>query len=112
MTNLKCIRTSSGGIAPALAIDKPIYEAIKGHLAKNLDELRADGSKCVIAEFDTVQSVPIVRKSVKVGSRTLGSAIVGFFTGRSMRRWVYWANGEGLRLIAHHGSPARAFAAQ
>lgn len=110
--NLVFVRTRAGGIAPALAIDASVYGAVNGRIARNLNDLASAPSKCIIAEFDSAQAVPIVRRSVKVGSPTILGAIAGLFTGRTGRRWVYWATSEGLRQIAVHGSPERAFAAQ
>jgi len=111
--NLVLVRTANGGIAPSVAVDKSVYKVVEKFLARDLYEFRQNPSRCVIAEFDYAQSVPLVRQSVAMGYRTLLETVIAVVTGCHFTRPVYhslfWANSEGLRLIARHGSPRKAF---
>ncbi len=113
--NTVTVLTPTGGIAPAIRIDPGVRAKVERFLARNLDEFRVNRSKCVIAEHDVSQLTPIVRQLYKNSYGSFLGAILSLLTGwhfiRCRYRPLYWANSDGLRLIAKYGDPHRAYAA-
>jgi len=112
--NLVVVNTASGGIAPRIRIEASIQAKLDRFLARDLNEFRVNRVKCVIAEYDVSQSEPIVRQLYKNGYDSFLGAMLAFLTGwhfiRRINRPLYWANSEGLRLIAEYGDPHKAYA--
>lgn len=113
--NLVFVSTASGGTAPAIAIEPSVLVRVKEFLAHDIAEFRTNPTRCVIPEFDYAQSEPIVRQSITFGYDTFFGAFLAVITGwYFVQRYffqpsLYWANSEGLRLIALHGSPRKAY---
>lgn len=112
--NLVVVRTASGGIAPRIRINPDVLCGVRDFLAQDFLEFLSDQRKCVIAEFDVSQSIPITRTLYKNGYSSFWSGLLSVVTGRHFIRGryrpLYRANSEGLRLIRDHGDPHRAFA--
>jgi hypothetical protein len=113
--NLVFVRGENGGTSPAILFEKPVYEKVEKFLAKDVFEFYRDTSRCVLPEYDSVQSVPIIKQRLEFGYATPWAVMISVFTGwHLIRKYfkpsLYRANSEGLRLIAELGSPEKAYA--
>lgn len=112
--NLVVVRTASGGLAPRIRIDPDILPKVQEFLARDLSEFQACQIKCVMAEYDVSQSAPIVRRWYKNGYDSFFGGLLSVLTGwhfiRGRYRPLYRANSRGLRLIAEHADPHKAYA--
>lgn len=115
--NLGVIKTPSGGSAWVIALEPDVVAKMGHYIAKDMNDHARNPKRCVIPEFDTLQSVPIVRTHLS-GYDTLLGATLSYFTGWHFVwkrllpyfRPLYYANSEGMRLIAKYGDPHKAFA--
>jgi hypothetical protein len=115
MSNRIFVRTERGGTASALVIEQPVFEKVEKLLSWDMREFHRDPSKLVMPMYDHVQSQPIVKTSQTFGYKTPWGAALALFTGWHFlcgypKKTLYMANSEGLRLIAEHGCPSRAYA--
>jgi hypothetical protein len=115
--NLTWVETPTGGSAPALVIDRKTFEKVQKFIAQSRREFHHNPTKCVIPEFDHAQTVPLVIERTNFGYDSLLVAIASVLSGwhfirRHFQPTLYRANSVGLRLIAKHGSPAKAYASQ
>jgi len=112
--NLAFVRTKSGGLAFAVVIEKSVLKKVERFLIQDQGKLGDDPIRCVIPEYDSAQSQPIIKIRVSMGYNTFLGAAVSVFTGwhfiRKNSRPIYRANSEGLRLITEYGSPEKAYA--
>ncbi len=116
-SNLAWVRTPNGGSAPAVAIDRQTFAKVEKYLARDADVFRRNPTRCVIPEFDHVQEKPLVLQHINFGYPSLSEAVISVLSGWHFLRnafgpKLYRANSTGLRLVATHGSPSKAYAAQ
>ncbi|HEV7843138.1 MAG TPA: hypothetical protein VGO69_05540 [Pyrinomonadaceae bacterium] len=114
MNNLTWIKTVNGGSSPAIAIERSVFEKVAPFIAKDEREFHDNPDRCVIPAFDSVQSEPLRLASDSYGYDTLVGALLALVTGwhfvKPYVRRLYYANSEGLHLIAEYGSPRKAYA--
>lgn len=112
--NLVIVRTASGGVAPRIFIDPSVRKKVDKFLARDEREFHDNPAKCVIPEYDRVQSAPLVKRRDLYGYDswigTLFATLSGWHFVKHHFRPLYRANSEGLRLIAEYGCPHRAYA--
>lgn len=115
--NLGVIRTSNGGSAWVIALEPDVIEKIGQFVVRDDFEHLRDSRRCVIPQYDLLQSTPIVRSHTE-GYRTGLGCALALITGWHMIwrrllpyvRPIYYANSEGMRLIAKYGDPHKAYA--
>jgi hypothetical protein len=112
-SNLILRRTPSGGSAPFIVIEKDVYPRVKKFLAKDERDFHDNPARCVIPTSNLEQREPLVKGYDPYGYKTAFRAVIASLSGwHRIKRHVrplYYANSEGLRLIALHGSPREAF---
>lgn len=116
--NLGVIKTPNGGSAWVIALEPDVFAKMGQFIADDEMHHRKDKTKCVIPTFDRLQSVPLIRSHLS-GYKTALGCVLSHFTGWHFIwkrllphiRPYYYANSEGMRLIAQYGDPHKAFAA-
>jgi hypothetical protein len=112
--NLVWKEMPNGASAPHVRIDRDVYSRVRKFLARDLRDAHANPHKCVLAEYDLVQSEAIVKRRDPYGYDTVPQLIVAVLTGwywvKDYFRPIYYANSAGLRLIAKYGYPHKAYA--
>jgi hypothetical protein len=104
----------NGASAPHILIRRDIHAKVRRFLARDLRDAHDNPSRCVLPEYDLVQSDPIVKRRDPYGYDTLPQLIFAVLTGwywmKDYFQPVYYANTEGLELIAEYGCPHKAYA--
>jgi hypothetical protein len=113
-SNLTWKELPNGASAACIVIRRDIYGKVEKFLARDLREAHDNPRRCVRPEYNHVQSEPIVKSRDPYGYDTLPQLIFAVLTGwywmKDYFRPVYYANSEGLRLIAEYGCPHKAYA--
>lgn len=111
--NVGFVKTKNGGTAFAVIIEKEVFEKVEKFLARGEKDFHRNPKRCVIPAYDSAQTVPLRRSADSYGYDSLPGAMVSVMTGwhfiKPFVRPLYYANSEGLRLIAKFGSPRKAY---
>lgn len=115
--NFGVVRRPNGASAWVIALEPDVVAKMGHFIADDETHHFRDKKKCVIPTYDRLQSVPIIRAHLS-GYKTALGCVLSHFTGWHFIwkrllptfRPYYYANSEGMRLIAKYGDPHKAFA--
>ena len=114
MSNVAWIKSESGGIKPVMIFDKGLLPKVERFIARrDLQNAFDPPTRCVIPEYDGFLNAPIERVFSPKGYSNIVLGLLSVVSGWHFlrpKRYLYYATNEGLRLIAEHGDPHKAYA--
>ena len=115
--NFGIVRRPNGACAWVIALEPDVVAKMGHFIADNEMHHIRNPKRCVIPTFDLLQSTPIIRTH-EGGYYTALGCVLAHLTGWHLIwkrllpyvRPLYYANTEGMRLIAKYGDPHKAYA--